>query len=47
MTFKINEQVPVELLSSLRESVGWNRMEKELTNTKMTSYYRKRKVLGY
>ena len=27
MTFEINEQVSAEQLSSLRESVGWNRME--------------------
>ncbi len=52
MTFKINEQVPAELLSSLRESVGWNRMEKELTNTKMTSYYHiaafeEKELIGY
>ncbi|MBP9996957.1 MAG: GNAT family N-acetyltransferase [Prevotellaceae bacterium] len=39
MTFEINEQVSAEQLSSLRESVGWNRMEKELSNPKMTSYY--------
>ena len=39
MIFKTNEKVPVDLLASLRESVGWNRMEKELSNPKMTSYY--------
>ena len=39
MTFEINEQVSARQLSSLRESVGWNRMEKELSNPKMTSYY--------
>lgn len=39
MTFEINEQVSAEQLCSLRESVGWNRMEKELSNPKMTSYY--------
>lgn len=27
MIYKYNEQVSVESLSSLRESVGWNRME--------------------
>ena len=41
MIFKTNEKVPVDLLASLRESVGWNRMEKELSNPKMTSYYLK------
>ena len=39
MIFKTNKKVPVDLLASLRESVGWNRMEKELSNPKMTSYY--------
>ena len=39
MIYKYNEQVSVESLSSLRESVGWNRMEKELNNPKLTSYY--------
>lgn len=39
MIYKYNKQVSVESLSSLRESVGWNRMEKELNNPKLTSYY--------
>lgn len=39
MIYKSNEQVPAKELSSLRESVGWNRMEKELNNPKLTSYY--------
>lgn len=39
MIYKYNEQVSVESLSSLRESVGRNRMEKELNNPKLTSYY--------
>lgn len=39
MIYKYNEQVPAQAISSLRESVGWNRMEKELNNPKLTSYY--------
>ena len=39
MIYKFNEKVPVEALADLRESVGWNRMEKEYTNPLMTSYY--------
>ena len=34
MTFEINEQVSAEQLCSLRESVGWNRMEKEFSKDK-------------
>lgn len=34
MIYKYNEQVSVESLSSLRESVGWNRMEKEFSQNK-------------
>ena len=29
MMYKFNEKVPVKALADLRESVGWNRMEKE------------------
>ncbi len=39
MRYIVNEHVPAELLASLRESVGWNRMEKELSNPQMTSFY--------
>jgi len=39
MIYKINEPVSVELLASLREAVGWNRMEKELNDPEMISYY--------
>ena len=31
--------LPSELLASLRESVGWNRMEKELSDPKLSSFY--------
>ena len=52
MIYKLNEQVPAKELSSLRESVGWNRMEKELNNPKLTSYYHiaaydEDKLIGY
>lgn len=39
MRYIVNEHVPAELLASLRASVGWNRMEKELSNPQMTSFY--------
>ena len=39
MMYKFNEKVSVKALADLRESVGWNRMEKEYKNPLMTSYY--------
>lgn len=39
MIYKFNEKVSVKALADLRESVGWNRMEREYTNPLMTSYY--------
>ncbi len=39
MRYIVNEHVAAELLASLRASVGWNRMEKELSNPQMTSFY--------
>ena len=39
MVYKFNEKVPVKALADLRESVGWNRMEREYKNPLMTSYY--------
>ena len=39
MRYIANEYVPAKSLASLRESVGWNRMEKELSNPQMTSFY--------
>ena len=45
MTFEINEQVSAEQLSSLRESVGWNRMEKELSKEKEEAIIEALKVL--
>lgn len=39
MVYKFNEKVSVKSLADLRESVGWNRMEKEYENPLMISYY--------
>ncbi len=39
MIYKFNEKVSVKALADLRESVGWNRMEREYENPLMTSYY--------
>ncbi len=39
MMYKFNEKVSVKALADLRESVGWNRMEREYKNPLMTSYY--------
>ena len=52
MVYKFNEKVSVKALADLRESVGWNRMEKEYTNPFMTSYYHiavyeDEKLIGY
>ena len=38
MRYIANEFVPSALLASLRESVGWNRMEKELSDPKLSSF---------
>ena len=52
MIYKFNEKVPVKALADLRESVGWNRMEREYANPLMTSYchiavYEDDKLIGY
>lgn len=52
MMYKFNEKVSVKALADLRESVGWNRMEKEYKNPLMTSYYHiavyeNDKLIGY
>lgn len=52
MTYKFNEKVSVKALADLRESVGWNRMEREYKNPLMTSYYHiavyeDNKLIGY
>lgn len=38
MEYRINEPVGPEALSSLREAVGWNRMERELNDPRMSSF---------
>ena len=52
MVYKFNEKVSVKALADLRESVGWNRMDREYQNPLMTSYYHiavyeKEKLIGY
>ena len=52
MIYKFNEKVSVKALADLRESVGWNRMEREYANPLMTSYchiavYEDDKLIGY
>lgn len=39
MEFRYNENVSVKDIADLRESVGWNRMEKELGNPLFSSFY--------
>ena len=39
MVYKYNESISSEALADLRESVGWNRMEKEYGNPFMTSFF--------
>ena len=52
MIYICNETVSVNDLADLRESVGWNRMEKEYNNPLLTSYYHiavyeKEALIGY
>ena len=52
MVYKFNEKVSVKALADLRESVGWNRMEREYNDPLMTSYYHiavyeNEKLIGY
>lgn len=39
MIYKYNERVNVQEICNLRQSVGWNRMEKEMANPRLNSYY--------
>ena len=39
MIYKYNESISPEAMADLRESVGWNRMEKEYGNPLMTSFF--------
>ena len=52
MVYKFNEKVSAKALADLRESVGWNRMEKEYQSPLMTSYchiaaYDGERLVGY
>ncbi len=52
MIYVTNEIIPAEILASLRESVGWNRMEKELSNPNIKSFfhiavYEEDELIGY
>ena len=52
LVYKFNEKVSVKALADLRESVGWNRMEREYNDPLMTSYYHiavyeNEKLIGY
>lgn len=52
MIYKYNENISAKVLSDLRESVGWNRMEEEYENPLMTSYchitvYENDELIGY
>ena len=52
MIYKINEFIKPEDISSLREAVGWNRMDWELCNPLLTSYchiavYEGNELIGY
>lgn len=39
MIYKYNEKIDVKELCDLRQSVGWNRMEKEMADNRLKSYY--------
>ena len=52
MVYEYNKIISASELSLLRESVGWNRMEKELSNPIMNSYcniavYDENELVGY
>ena len=52
MVYEFNEKISVKALADLRESVSWNRMEKEYTSPFMNSYYHiaayeDEKLIGY
>ena len=56
MIIKYNEKVDVKELCDLRQAVGWNRMEKELSNSRLQSFYhisvyegedREQKLVGF
>ena len=39
MIYKYNEKIDVKEICDLRQSVGWNRMEKEMADPRLTSFY--------
>ena len=54
MIYKYNEKIDVKELCDLRQSVGWNRMEKEMADPRLKSYYHiavyeeeKQKLIGF
>ena len=54
MIYKYNERVNVQELCDLRQSVGWNRMEKEMADPRLKTYYHiavyeeeKQKLIGF
>ncbi len=52
MMYEYNKQVSSKQLGDLRESVGWNRMEKEYNNPMLQSFYHiavydENKLIGY
>ncbi|NMM62292.1 GNAT family N-acetyltransferase [Clostridium sp. P21] len=52
MDYRLNEKIPILTLADLRQSVGWNRMERELGNPKLQDFltiacYDNSKLIGY
>lgn len=52
MDYRLNEKISVSALADLRQSVGWNRMERELGNPKLQDFltiacYDNSKLIGY
>ena len=52
MDYRLNEKISVMILADLRQSVGWNRMERELGNPKLQDFlsiacYDNSELIGY
>ncbi|WP_346930155.1 GNAT family N-acetyltransferase [Clostridium sp.] len=52
MDYRLNEKISVLTLADLRQSVGWNRMERELGNSKLQDFltiacYDNSELIGY
>jgi len=52
MDYRLNEKISVLTLADLRQSVGWNRMERELGNPKLQDFltiacYDNSELIGY